>query len=200
MYIKWSASRSEGSAVLRWGAGSDRNISVGAASMGRKEEGMAGTNDRQSFPGGGESDPGTPPRTEPPVQELRKHLRIQIDDASTSFSIKGVSTSLGSGRVSRGRAAINLSECGAMLLVNEAIPVGSRVIVRIEIEEREEFVEASGEVRWCEPEGGNGKDFHAGIGFVGLSPEDHRKIARMQDWFGSPEYRSRRSTSLRKGL
>ena len=85
-----------------------------------------------------------------------------------------------------------------MLLVSEAIPVGSQVIVRIEIEGREDFVEGSGEVRWCEPEGAQGKDFHAGIGFVNLSPEDYRKIARMQDWFSSPEYRSRRTTSLRK--
>src|SRR5579872_2212400 len=88
----------------------------------------------------------------PAPEEQRKHLRMRIDDASTSFSLKGVSTSLGAGRVSRGRAAINLSEGGAMLLVCEPLAVGTRVVVRIEIEDREEFVEAAGEVRWCEPE------------------------------------------------
>jgi hypothetical protein len=132
-----------------------------------------------------------------PGREQRKHLRMQIDDASTSFSIKGVSTSLGAGHVSRGRAAINLSEGGAMLLVCEPLAVGTRVVVRIEVEDREEFVEATGEVRWCEPEGRNGKDFHAGIEFVALPPEDRRKIDRMRDWFSSPEYKSRQTTRRR---
>ena len=143
---------------------------------------MTGMDDRAALP----SNPGRP--------EQRQHLRVQIDDASTSFSIKGVSTSLGAGHVSRGRAAINLSEGGAMLLVCDPLAVGTRVLVRIEIEDRQEFVEATGEVRWCEPEGRNGKDFHAGIEFVALPPEDRRKIDRMRDWFSSPEYKSRQTT------
>jgi c-di-GMP-binding flagellar brake protein YcgR len=148
-----------------------------------------GTNDGNAF-----ASERTDRGTAPSGQDLRKHLRVQIDDASTSFSIKGISTSLGSGRASRSRAAINLSEGGAMLLVGESIPVGSKVIVRIEIEDRGEFVEAGGEVRWCEAEGTNGKGFHAGIEFADLTPEDHRKIGRMREWFSSPEYKGRSAT------
>jgi len=131
-------------------------------------------------------------------QDLRKHLRFQIDDASTSFSIKGVSTSLGLGRVARGRAAINLSEGGAMLLVCETIPVGTPIIVRVEIDGQEDFIDARGVVRWCEQDGRNDKDFHAGIEFDPLSDADLRKIDRMREWFTSPEYRSRRATRSRE--
>ncbi|HLY72749.1 MAG TPA: PilZ domain-containing protein [Planctomycetota bacterium] len=129
---------------------------------------------------------------------MRKHLRFQIDDASTSFSIKGISTSVGSGRVSRGRAAINLSEGGAMLLVCESLPVGSPIIVRIEMDGQEEFIEAKAVVQWCEQDGRNDKDFHAGIQFEALSDADLRKIGRMREWFTSPEYRSRRATQVRR--
>jgi hypothetical protein len=125
---------------------------------------------------------------------MRKHLRFRIDDASTSFSLKGVSTSLGSGRASRGRAAINLSEGGAMLLVCETIPVGTRMIVRIEVEECEEFIEAEGVVQWCEQDGRNDKDFHAGIQFVDLGEAGLRKVARMREWCTSPESKRRQAT------
>lgn len=121
----------------------------------------------------------------PAGADLRKHLRVQIDDASTTFSIKGVSTSLGSGRVSRGRAAINLSEGGAMVLVREALPVGTQVVVRIEVADHQEFVEAAGQVRWCQDEGAGGNEFRAGIEFVGLPPAELRKIDRMREWFSS---------------
>src|SRR5579862_2218174 len=131
-------------------------------------------------------------------EDLRKHLRFQIDDASTSFSIKGISTSVGSGRVSRGRAAINLSEGGAMLLVCEALPVGTPILVRIEMEGQEDFIEAKAVVRWCEQDGRNDKDFHAGIQFDDLSEADLRKIDRMREWFTSPEYKSRRATQIRE--
>jgi hypothetical protein len=131
-------------------------------------------------------------------QDLRKHLRFQIDESSTSFSIKGVSTSLGSGRVTRGRAAINLSEGGTMLLVCEPIPVGTPIVVRIEIDERKEFIETTGVVKWCERDGRNEKDFHAGIEFVGLSEADLRKIAKMREWFTSDEYRNSRATQRRE--
>jgi c-di-GMP-binding flagellar brake protein YcgR len=137
--------------------------------------------------------PGAPSR-----EDLRKHLRFQIDDASTSFSIKGVSTSVGSGRVSRGRAAINLSEGGAMLLVCETLPVGTPIIVRIEMDGQEDFIEAKAVVRWCEQGGRNEKDFHAGIQFDALSDADLRKIDRMREWVTSPEYKSRRGTQVRE--
>lgn len=130
-----------------------------------------------------------------PGPELRKHLRVQIDDTSTSFSIKGISTTLGSGRVSRGRAAINLSEGGAMLLVREPLPVGTPVVVRIEVADRQEYFEANGQVRWCGEEGTGGGEFQAGIEFVGLAPGELRKIDRMREWFGSSPNGQRPSPS-----
>jgi hypothetical protein len=116
-------------------------------------------------------------------REQRRHVRFRIDDASTSFSIKGVSTSLGSGRVARGRAAINLSEGGAMLLVCEPMTADTPVTVRIEIEGLPDFIEAAGVVRWCEQDGRNSKDFHAGIEFVGLEESDLRKISKIRERF-----------------
>jgi hypothetical protein len=124
-------------------------------------------------------------------RDLRKQVRFRIDDASTSFSIKGISTSLGSGRVNRGRAAINLSEGGTMLLLCEPMPVGTSIHVRIEIEGYQESIEAGGVVRWCEQEGRNDKEFRAGVEFVDLSAEQLRKINRMRDWTSSPEYQNR---------
>lgn len=81
-----------------------------------------------------------------------------------------------------------------MLLVCEPIPVGTPVIVRIEIEDRKQFVEAAGQVRWCEQDGRNDKDFHAGIEFAGLAPEELRKIDRMREWFNSPDSKNSQST------
>jgi hypothetical protein len=130
-------------------------------------------------------------------KESRKYLRFQIDDASTSFAIKGVSTALGEGKVSRGRASINLSEGGTLLLVSDTVPVGAAVTVRIEMEGYGEFVEAGGIVKWCEPSGRNEKDFRAGIEFVELSENDLRKISRMREWLSAPEQRNRGTTQRR---
>lgn len=126
-------------------------------------------------------------------QDLRKHLRFKIEDAATSFSIKGVTTSVGSGRVTRSRAAINLSEGGAMLLLCECVQIGTPLVVRIEIDGFEEFIEVEAVVRWCEQGNRNAKDFHTGIQFVNLSDSDLRRIGKMRDWFASEEYRSKQA-------
>ena len=134
----------------------------------------------------GEQDPISPGtgHQAPPFaipSEQRRHVRFQIDDAPTSFSIKGVSTSLGLGKVERGRAAINLSEGGAMLLVRDPLPLGTAVVVRIEMDGVADFVEAAGTVRWCERQGTNSKDYHAGIEFIALGEADVRRIAKICD-------------------
>jgi hypothetical protein len=134
-----------------------------------------------------------------PREDLRKHLRFRIDNASTSFVLKGVSTSEGAGRTSRGRAAINLSEGGTMLLVCEPIPVGTPICVRVEVEGYAEVVDAAGVVRWCEEDGRNGKDFHAGIEFIDLGDADLRKITKMREWLDSPEAQRQRSDRCREG-
>jgi hypothetical protein len=123
-------------------------------------------------------------------QDFRKHVRFKIDDAATSFSIKGVSTSVGSGHVTRSRAAINLSEGGAMLLLCECVPIGTPVVIRIEIDGMGEHIEVEGSVRWCEQGDRNPKDFHTGVQFDTLGDPEMRKIAKMRDWVTSAEYRA----------
>jgi hypothetical protein len=139
----------------------------------------------------------TPQAPRPDLLEQRKHVRFQIDEAPTSFSIKGVSISLGLGKVHRGRAAINLSEGGAMLLLCEPLPPGTKIVVRIEMEDMPQFIETSGVVRWCEKEGRNEKDFHAGIEFEPLDKAQLRMIEKMRDLLSSPELQKRRATRRR---
>ena len=127
----------------------------------------------------------------PNRQEFRKYLRFRIEDASAEVYIKGLFTSFGLGKVNKGRAAINLSEGGAMLMVRETIPIDTKVTVRIEMEKYEDFIETPGVVKWCEQSARSDKDFYAGIQFTGLGDADLKKIAKMREWFTSPEYKSR---------
>jgi hypothetical protein len=140
----------------------------------------------------------SPPSARPEHLEQRKHVRFQIDEAPTSFSIKGISISLGLGSVHRGRAAINLSEGGAMLLLCEPLAPGTKIVVRIEMDEATPFIETAGVVRWCEHEGRNEKDFHAGIEFEPLDKAQLRTIEKMRDLLSSPEVQSRRATRRRE--
>jgi PilZ domain-containing protein len=130
-------------------------------------------------------------------QELRRYLRFRIEDASAELIIKGFFTSFGLGRVNKGRAAINLSEGGVMLLVRETIPVDTKVTVRIDMEKYEDVIEASGVVKWCEQSARSDKDFYAGIEFTGLGDADLKKIAKMREWFTSPEFKTRTATRRR---
>ena len=130
-------------------------------------------------------------------QELRRYLRFRIEDASAELFIKGFFTSFGLGRVNKGRAAINLSEGGVMLLVRETIPVDTKVMIRIDMEKYEDTIEATGVVKWCEQSARSDKDFYAGIEFTGLGDADLKKISKMRQWFTSPEYKTRTATRRR---
>jgi Tfp pilus assembly protein PilZ len=130
-------------------------------------------------------------------QELRKHFRFRIDDASAKMYIKGFLTSIGLGKVNKARAAINLSEGGTLLVAHEKIPAGTKVVVRIEMASFEDVIEVEGVVRWCEQSGRSEKDYYAGIEFRGLTPADGKKIASMREWFTSPEYKTRTATRRR---
>ena len=134
---------------------------------------------------------------QPSRQDLRRHLRFHVDDASAKLYIKGFLTSLGLGRANKARAAINLAEGGTLLLARERIPVGTQVMVRIDLERFGDMIEAAGEVRWCTQSGKNDQDYYAGIQFTSLSPADAKKIARMRDWFTSPEFKTRTTTRRR---
>lgn len=135
--------------------------------------------------------------SKPTRQELRTFMRFRIEDASAEMFVKGFFTSFGLGRVNKGRAAINLSEGGVMLLVSETVPVGTKVTVRIDMEKYEDIIEATGVVRWCEQSARSDKDFYAGIQFTGLGDADLKKIAKMREWFTSPEYKTRTATRRR---
>jgi len=131
-------------------------------------------------------------------QDLRKHLRFRIDDASAKLYVKGFLTSIGLGRANKARAAINMSEGGVMLLIQEIIPKGTKVTIRIEMEKFSDVVEATGVVCWCEQSAKSNKDFYAGIQFDKLDDGDLKKIAQMRDWFTSPEYKTRTATRRRQ--
>jgi hypothetical protein len=131
-------------------------------------------------------------------QDLRRHLRFRVEDASARLHLKGLLTSIGLGRANKCRGAINLSESGALLVVGEMIEVGTKVSVRIEMERFADVIEAEGVVRWC-AEAARAKDgFYAGIEFAGLPEADLKRIAHMRDYFGSPEHRARTATRRRE--
>ena len=130
-------------------------------------------------------------------QDLRKHLRFRVDDASAAMYVQGFLTSIGLGRVNKARAAINLSEGGTLLLARDRIPPGTKVLVRIEMERFEDVIEVEGVVCWCGQSGKNDKDYYAGIEFNNLTPSDAKKIANMREWFTSPECKTRSATRRR---
>jgi Tfp pilus assembly protein PilZ len=137
------------------------------------------------------------PEPKPSRQELRRHLRFRIDDASANLYIKGFLTSIGLGRVNKARAAINLSEGGTLLMAYEKVPIGTKVIVRIEMERFEDVIDVDGVVRWCQQSGRSDKDWYAGIEFMSLTTGDAKKIVSMREWFTSPEYKTRTATRRR---
>jgi hypothetical protein len=142
-------------------------------------------------------DPPTGSEPKPTRQELRRHLRFRIDDASAKLYVKGFLTSIGLGRVNKARAAINLSEGGTLLLAYEKVPIGTKVVVRIEMERFEDVIDVEGIVRWCQQSGRSDKDWYAGIEFKGLTSGDAKKIVSMREWFTSPEYKTRTATRRR---
>jgi len=129
--------------------------------------------------------------------DRRKYLRFRIDDALPKLFSKGWLSSLGIGRASRTRAAINLSEGGVMLLANENIPVGTGVTVRIEMEKYSDFIESSGQIRWCQESARCDHEYYAGIAFTRLAAADLKKIGQMREWFTSREYRNRAASRRR---
>jgi hypothetical protein len=129
--------------------------------------------------------------------EARKYPRFRIEEARVRLSTKGFFTTLGLVKGNKARGAINLSEGGVMLLLDERMPVDARVSVRIEMERHSDYIESAGKVRWCEQSARSMKDFYAGVEFIGLGPADLKKIGQMRDWFTSPEYKTRTITRRR---
>ena len=125
----------------------------------------------------------------------RNHPRFRVDGATISLYREGLLTALGLGRSNKGRAALDLSETGARVLVTEHLAPGAKVRLKIDMEKYKDSIEVEGVVRWCVP---TKKDFQAGIMFSETGQAVRRKIAAMHDWFASPEYKAVRQKRLRE--
>jgi Tfp pilus assembly protein PilZ len=127
----------------------------------------------------------------------RRHLRFRVDDANAHLYVKGLLTTLGVGRANRARAAVNLSEGGALFVTSAKVPVGTRVSVRIEMEHYDDHIDTDGQVRWCFQSARNEAEYYVGVQFLKLPPLEASKIAKMREWFTSPEYRQKTQTRRR---
>lgn len=128
----------------------------------------------------------------------RRHPRFRVDGATINLYREGLLTALGLGKSNKGRAALDLSETGARVLIVEHLAPGAKVKLKIDMEKYKDSIEVEGIVRWCVP---HKNEFQAGIMFTETDQAVRRKIAAMHDWFASPEYKVVRQKRLReKGL
>lgn len=144
-----------------------------------------------------------PPPTSAPTgeengDERRKHHRFEVDGASTEVLPKGLLTLVGIGRKNIARAAIDLSQGGARLLLSERLRPGTKTKVRIEIEKYKDAIESLAVVRWCFESGQKPGDFFAGVMFTDLDEAEKKKVALMREWFTSPQFRAIRATRVRQ--
>lgn len=128
----------------------------------------------------------------------RRHPRFEIDASSVTLYRGGLLASLGWGRNNFARGALDLSEGGAHLLLDRRVPPGTRVRVRIDMERYQDTLEVSAVVRWCHENARKKGEFHAGVMFLKLDDAQRRKLARMRDWFTSPQYKALRENRQRQ--
>ncbi len=129
--------------------------------------------------------------------ERRRHMRFEVDEASTTLYREAFLNFIGLGKDNKARLALDLSSGGACVLTKERLKPGTRVRLRIQMEKYNDAVVADGEIRWCHqrPER---PDYQAGVMFVDLDSNQASKIAAMEDWFTSPQYKAVRATRARK--
>ena len=84
-----------------------------------------------------------------------------------------------------------------MLLSNDPIKTNTLVRVTIEIETPPDTLEVEGIVRWCKSDRRRPDLFYVGIEFQGLDTIQQVKIARMREWFSSPEFKVKEATRRR---
>ncbi len=138
---------------------------------------------------------GMPPETDK-HRELRSSLRFKVENVTPVVYVKGLLTQFGLGIENRAREAINLSTGGILVRTGDRIAKGTKVGVRLEIEKFNDVVEADGVVRWCFQNAKDSRQFYAGIQFTKISKADTLKIAQLQGYFLSPEYKQK--TARRK--
>ena len=130
--------------------------------------------------------------------ERRRYTRFEVDECQATMYREGILTIFGVGKGNLARAALDLSEGGVRLQIQDRIPIGTKVRMIIEMEKYKDHIEASGEVRWCYQSAKHSKDFYAGVEFEELDPAQKRKISLMREWFTSPQYRAVRETARKK--
>jgi len=129
--------------------------------------------------------------------ELRRHVRFVPERAVAQLYPKGLLTTIGIGRDTQERMVVNLSESGALIVLDAKLPIGTKVQVRIEMEQYKDVIETEGEIRWCYQSARDATAFYAGVMFKNLTASQASRIGKMRDWFTSPEYRLKSSTRRR---
>lgn len=154
-----------------------------------------------SRPAGAASGSGGKPQTSSSGKhkkaELRRHIRFTPERATAQLYPKKFLTTIGIGRTNEARNIVNLSESGALIVLSSKFAPGTKVQVRIEMEQYKDVIETEGEIRWCYQSARDKTDYYAGIQFLNLSPTQATRIAKMRDWFTSPEYKLKSSTRRR---
>jgi Tfp pilus assembly protein PilZ len=129
-------------------------------------------------------------------RELRSSVRFKVENVTPVVYEKGLLAQFGIGCVNRAREAINLSTGGLLVRTSDRIAKGTKVGVHLEVEKFNDVIEAEGVVRWCFQAAKDSRHFYAGIQFTKISKGDTQKIAQLQGYFTSPEYKQK--TARRK--
>jgi len=129
-------------------------------------------------------------------KELRSSVRFKVENVTPVVYQKGLLTQFGIGLVNRAKEAINLSTGGILVRTSDRIPKGTKVVVHLEVEKFNDLIQAEGVVRWCFQAAKDSRHFYAGIQFTKISKADVQKIAQLQGYFTSPEFKQK--TARRK--
>lgn len=119
---------------------------------------------------------------------LRRHLRFEVDSTGASLTVNGLLSKIGIRGANKARAILNLSEGGALVVVHESLPRGAKVRVSVEMERYQDVFTADGVVRWCTKHPRQEGFHQLGVQFTNLSDAQARKLAKMREWFTSPQY------------
>ncbi|HEX7897649.1 MAG TPA: PilZ domain-containing protein [Planctomycetota bacterium] len=137
----------------------------------------------------GEPVPESTPAAAKERQEQRAHPRFKVDGATVSLAKPGFLATLGVGV--KKEAVVNLSQGGLLVKSRKLLPVGARLLLKIEIPKWQDLIACEGEVRWCAESARDAKSFYAGLRFAGLNPGDARRIEQMRELSRSAEYRAK---------
>jgi hypothetical protein len=151
-----------------------------------------------SVPPANEASPGQNEPSTAQGSDRRVHNRFEVDQASAHLYKDGLFAFIGVGKgTNLARAAIDVSESGAQLMIHERLSPGTKVRLKIAVEKYKEVIETTGIVRWCYQSAKKKQDFFVGVEFLAMDAAQARKLAAMRDWFTSPQYKAIRQGRLR---